>query len=158
MTLPKVYVTRRIQDTGLSLLPGRADFEVWEKVGPVDREILLEKASGADGLLCTLSDRIDEELLSRSPNLKVVSNYAVGYDASTRIQGTGDHLRPSIRRSPCSGTRLERPLSKAPHPQVPSPSSRFRRRNTGFRETPASGPRFAAELPQPSPIPVPFSG
>jgi len=80
MTLPKVYVTRRIQDTGLSLLPGRADFEVWEKVGPVDREVLLEKASKAEGLLCTLSDRVDEELLSRSSDLKIVSNYAVGYD------------------------------------------------------------------------------
>ena len=80
MPLPKAYVTRRIQDAGLSLLPGRVDFEVWEKTAPVERAVLLEKAPGVQGLLCTLSDRIDEELLSRSPGLKVVSNYAVGYD------------------------------------------------------------------------------
>jgi len=80
MTLPKAYVTRRIQDAGLNLLPGRVDFEVWEKTSPVEREVLLEKALEVEGLLCTLSDRIDEELLARSPGLKVVSNYAVGYD------------------------------------------------------------------------------
>lgn len=80
MALPKVYVTRRIQDAGLSLLPGRVDFEVWEKDAPMDRETFLAKASGVDGLLCTLSDRIDEELFSRCPGLKVASNYAVGFD------------------------------------------------------------------------------
>lgn len=80
MPLPKAYVTRRIQDAGLSLLPGRVDFEVWEKTAPVERAVLLEKAPGVQGLLCTLSDRIDEELLSRCPGLRVVSNYAVGYD------------------------------------------------------------------------------
>ena len=80
MPLPKAYVTRRIQDAGLSLLPGRVDFEVWEITAPVERAVLLEKAPGVQGLLCTLSDRIDEELLSRCPGLRVVSNYAVGYD------------------------------------------------------------------------------
>lgn len=80
MPLPKAYVTRRVQDAGLGLLPGRVEFEVWEKTVPVDREVLLEKASQVQGLLCTLSDRIDEELLARCPGLKVVSNYAVGYD------------------------------------------------------------------------------
>ncbi len=80
MALPKVYVTRKIQDAGLNLLPGKVDFEVWEKDAPIDRATLLEKASGVDGLLCTLSDKIDEELLSRCPGLKVASNYAVGFD------------------------------------------------------------------------------
>lgn len=50
------------------------------KTAPVERAVLLEKAPGVQGLLCTLSDRIDEELLSRCPGLRVVSNYAVGYD------------------------------------------------------------------------------
>ena len=80
MALPRVYVTRRIQDAGLSLLPGRAGFRVWEKDVPVDRETLLKKTSSVDGLLCTLADKIDGELFSRCPGLKVVSNYAVGFD------------------------------------------------------------------------------
>lgn len=43
MTLSKAYVTRRIQDTGLDLLKGRVDFEVWEERRPVDRNVLLER-------------------------------------------------------------------------------------------------------------------
>ena len=80
MTLPKVYVTRRIQDSGMKLLDGRVEYEVWEEDRPVERSELLRKAAAADGLLATLSDRIDDELLSLCPGLKVVSNYAVGYD------------------------------------------------------------------------------
>ncbi len=80
VSLPKVYVSRRIQDAGLLLLNGRVEYEVWEEIGPVERGVLLEKGATADGLLVTLSDRIDEELLSRCPQLKVVGNYAVGYD------------------------------------------------------------------------------
>ncbi len=34
MPLPKAYVTRRVQDAGLGLLPGRVEFEVWEKTVP----------------------------------------------------------------------------------------------------------------------------
>lgn len=80
MALPKVYVTRRVQDAGIDLLKGRADFEVWEKNVPMDRESLLKKAPLVKGLLCTLSDKIDPELLDLCPDLKVVSNYGVGYD------------------------------------------------------------------------------
>ncbi|MDI9371068.1 MAG: D-glycerate dehydrogenase [Synergistaceae bacterium] len=80
MSLPKVYVARRVQETGMSLLAGRVDYEVWEGDGPVDRAVLMEKSADAEGLLATLSDRIDEELLTACPRLRVVSNYAVGFD------------------------------------------------------------------------------
>ncbi len=80
MALPKAYVTRRIQDAGLDLLKGRVDFEVWEERRPVDRSVLFEKGAAAEGLLTTLTDRVDEELLNACPHLKVVSNYAVGFD------------------------------------------------------------------------------
>ncbi|MFH0901988.1 MAG: D-glycerate dehydrogenase [Pseudomonadota bacterium] len=42
-----------------------------------DLEVALK---AADGLVCLLSERIDEELLSKAPKLKVIANYAVGYD------------------------------------------------------------------------------
>jgi glyoxylate reductase len=99
MALPKVYVTRRIQDAGLSLLPGRVDFEVWEKDAPMDRETFFEKASGVDGLLCTLSDRIDEELFSRCPGLKVASNYAVGFDNIDVAEATRKNLTGKLQQN-----------------------------------------------------------
>lgn len=44
------------------------------------REQLIEAAANADGLIALLTDRIDDELLSACPRLKVVANFAVGYD------------------------------------------------------------------------------
>jgi glyoxylate reductase len=48
---------------------------------PPPREVLLEKVRDLDGLLSLLTDRVDDELLDAAgPRLRVVSNFAVGYD------------------------------------------------------------------------------
>jgi len=47
---------------------------------PIARDELLELVGGADALLCLLTDRIDAEVFDRAPGLRVVANYAVGYD------------------------------------------------------------------------------
>jgi glyoxylate reductase len=78
--LPKVFVTRRIPKAGLSLLRGCAQVKVWEGELPPPREVLLEEAGAADGLLTLLTDTIDAELMDAAPRLRVVSNYAIGYD------------------------------------------------------------------------------
>jgi len=57
------------------------DAEVWPEELPPERAVLLEKVAGVDGLLCLLTDHIDGEVLDAAgPQLKVVSNHAVGYD------------------------------------------------------------------------------
>ncbi len=77
----RVLVTRRIPEQGLELLHEVADVEVWPDEMPPPRDRLLEMVRGVDGLLTLLTDRVDEELLAAAgPNLKVVSNFAVGYD------------------------------------------------------------------------------
>ena len=81
MAKPKVFVTRIIRDAGLTLVNDFCDTEVWQGDLPPSREVLLEKVRGMDGLLCLLTDRIDGELLDAAgPQLKVVSNHAVGFD------------------------------------------------------------------------------
>ncbi|WP_307892403.1 2-hydroxyacid dehydrogenase [Bacillus swezeyi] len=81
MDKPIVYVTRTLPEEQLSPLKEAADIEMWEKEDePCPRDVLLEKAKTADGLLTMLSDRIDEELLKEALHLKVVANLAVGYD------------------------------------------------------------------------------
>ena len=81
MTKPKVFVTRVIRDAGLTLVNDFCEAEVWPDELPPPREVLLEKVRGVDGLLCLLTDRIDGELLDAAgPQLKVVSNHAVGFD------------------------------------------------------------------------------
>lgn len=81
MSKPYVYVTRELPEELLSAIKEVAEVECWphaEKAVP--RDVLLEKAALAEGLLTMLSDKIDEELLAQAPHLKVVANLAVGYD------------------------------------------------------------------------------
>ncbi len=46
----------------------------------LSRDELLGAVADADGLVCLIGDRIDDELLARAPRLRVVANYAVGLD------------------------------------------------------------------------------
>jgi glyoxylate reductase len=78
---PKVFVSRIIPDEGLNPIRERCDADVWGDELPPPRDELLRRVAGVDGLLALLTDRVDDELLDRAgPQLKVVSNYAVGFD------------------------------------------------------------------------------
>lgn len=77
---PKVYVTRLVPQDGIDRLQQECEVEVWEEARPVPRDVLLEKVSDIEGLYCLLTDQVDGELLDAAPNLRVVSNMAVGYD------------------------------------------------------------------------------
>lgn len=79
--LPRVFVTRRIPDEGLRPILAATDAVVWPDELPPSREALLAGAEGCEGILTLLTDRVDAELLERAgPRLRVVSNYAVGFD------------------------------------------------------------------------------
>ena len=81
MSRAKVLVTRRIPAAGLARLEDECDTEVWEDPLPPPRDVLLEKVVGCDGVLALLTDKIDAELMDAAgPQLKVVSNFAVGYN------------------------------------------------------------------------------
>lgn len=77
---PKVFVTRIIPKEGLEMLREVADVKVWEDELPPPRDILLKEAEDVDGLVSLLTDKIDAELFDTANKLKVVSNYAVGFD------------------------------------------------------------------------------
>ncbi len=77
---PKVYVTRLIPKRGLDLLCSFAEVKVWEEELPPPREVLLEEVKEVEGILSLLTDTIDGELMDAVPSLKVISNYAIGYD------------------------------------------------------------------------------
>ena len=78
---PHVLVTREIPDAGLDLVRAACDADVWDGELPPPREALLQRVAGCRGLLTLLTDRVDDELLDAAgPDLRVVSNYAVGFD------------------------------------------------------------------------------
>lgn len=80
MPRPRVFVTRRIPEAGLARIMEACDAEIWPEDLPPPPEVLREKVQHCDGLLSLLTDHIDAALLDAAPRLKVVSNFAVGYN------------------------------------------------------------------------------
>jgi glyoxylate reductase len=76
----RVFVTRRLTGGALERLAAQHDVDVWPGALPPSPEQLREAVADADGLLCLLTDRVDEALLVAAPRLRVVANYAVGTD------------------------------------------------------------------------------
>jgi glyoxylate reductase len=77
---PKVFVTRRIPTLGLDQITQQCDAEVWGEQMPPTYDLLKQKVADCHGLVSLLTDRIDAGLLDAAPRLKVVSNYAVGFN------------------------------------------------------------------------------
>src|SRR5262245_42643469 len=77
---PKVFVTREIPEAGLAKVRAACDAEIWPEPLPPPHEVLLAKVADCQGLLSLLTDRIDGGLLDAAPRLRVVSNYAVGFN------------------------------------------------------------------------------
>ncbi len=78
---PRVFVSRIIPEVGLSLIREACDVDLWDGDLPPPRDELLRRVAGCDGALTLLTDRVDDEFLDAAgPGLKVVSNYAVGFD------------------------------------------------------------------------------
>lgn len=76
----KVLVTGILPEAVMSLIKKDHEVEANEEDHPISRENLLKGVEDKDGLLCTISDIIDQELLERAPRLKVISNFGVGFN------------------------------------------------------------------------------
>lgn len=76
-----VFITRQIPEEGITLLK---KFCQTVEVNPYDESLtydeLLEQVKGRDAILTMLSDRIDARLINEAKGLKIIANYAVGYD------------------------------------------------------------------------------
>jgi glyoxylate reductase len=80
--MAKIFVSRKIPGNPLDkLMSSGHEVTVSEFGRPLTAEELLERAKGADALMSLLSDKIDGEVIDAlGPQLKIVSNYAVGFD------------------------------------------------------------------------------
>lgn len=76
----RVYVTRELPERGLRMIGERFEAETWSKYGPPPKRVIVEKAAKVDALVTLLSDEIDQEVFDAAPSLKIVSQFAVGYD------------------------------------------------------------------------------
>jgi glyoxylate reductase len=79
-TKPKVFVTRVIPEVGLKRIQDQCDAEIWTDPLPPPYAVLRQKVAGCEGLVALLTDKIDAALMDAAPKLRVVSNYAVGFN------------------------------------------------------------------------------
>jgi lactate dehydrogenase-like 2-hydroxyacid dehydrogenase len=78
--MDRVYVTRKLPDDILEPLEHGFDVDVWTDPDPIPRPRLMNELGTCDGLLCMVTESIDSELIDSAPNLRVVSQMAVGVD------------------------------------------------------------------------------
>ena len=80
MDRKKIFVTRKIPEAGVKKLKKISDVEV----SPFDRNLtqdeIIQMASGAQGLVSMLNDNIDRELIDSLTDIRIIANYAVGFN------------------------------------------------------------------------------
>ena len=76
----RITVTRRTFPVAEEMLGVAGTVWTWPQNCPIPRDVLLERAAQSEGLLVTLTDRIDRELVEAAPRLRAVSSMAVGVD------------------------------------------------------------------------------
>ena len=77
---PRLFVTRESFSDVLDRLSRYYELEVWDRYKEPSYDVLLAKARGSDALFTLLTDRIDCNLITSSPRLRIVAQMAVGYD------------------------------------------------------------------------------
>lgn len=79
--MAKVFVARAITGEALGRLRDAGhEVDVWPGNLPPHPTELREALADAEGLLSMLTERVDAGLLAAAPKLRVVANYAVGFD------------------------------------------------------------------------------
>ncbi|HLC47568.1 MAG TPA: D-glycerate dehydrogenase [Candidatus Norongarragalinales archaeon] len=80
MTRPKVFVTRPLPGNALIELRKHCDVDLRETESIISRDELIAGVKGKDALLCILTDPVDSEVMDANKNLRIISNYGVGFD------------------------------------------------------------------------------
>jgi glyoxylate reductase len=77
---PKVFLTRRLPDKVLEYLHENVDLELNREDRVLSKSELIEGIRGKDALICNLTDHIDAEIMDGHDQLKVIANFAVGFN------------------------------------------------------------------------------
>ena len=80
MPKPKVYSTHPLFEEARKILDASCDIQYWAEAERPPREEVLRRVKDREGLICLLTEKVNEELLRAAPKLRIVANVAVGYD------------------------------------------------------------------------------
>ncbi len=91
----RVLITARIPETVVDSIRREHEVEVYNYDTPMDRDNLLKRVYGKQGLICTIKDKIDSELLQQADKLQMIANYGVGFDHIDLAAATAKGVRVS---------------------------------------------------------------
>jgi glyoxylate reductase len=77
---PAILSTRPLFPAARTILDEHFNVDYWKPPERIPREDLLKRVADKDGLVCLLTEKVDEELLSVAPKLRIASTVSVGYD------------------------------------------------------------------------------
>jgi len=77
---PSILISRLLPEEAVARARSRADVDLHEADTPLGRVELIARLKSRQGLVCLITDAIDAPLLAACPDLKVVSNVAVGFN------------------------------------------------------------------------------
>jgi glyoxylate reductase len=80
MAKPKVYSTHQLFEPARNILDANCDMQYWTDSERPPRDEVLRHVKDKDGLICLLTEKVNEEFLRAAPKLRIASNVAVGYD------------------------------------------------------------------------------
>lgn len=77
---PKVLLTRALFSEATDLFREDFDLEIGSAERMLTRSELIEKVKDKDAIITMLADNVDAALLDAAPDIKIIANYAVGYN------------------------------------------------------------------------------
>ena len=80
MARPRVLATHGLFEEARQILQTNCDVEYWANAERPSREELLPRVKDKEGLVCLLTERVNEELLHAAPKLRIAAKVAVGFD------------------------------------------------------------------------------
>jgi glyoxylate reductase len=80
MSKPKVLSTRPLFPRARKILDEHFDVEYWTRPERISRAEFLKRVPDKDALICLLAEKVDEEVLTAAPKLRIVATVSVGYD------------------------------------------------------------------------------
>jgi glyoxylate reductase len=83
MARPTVLATRPLFPAAQKILNASCEVEYWTQPERISKEELFRRVKDKEGLVCLLTEKVNEELLAAAPKLRIAANVAVGYDNIT---------------------------------------------------------------------------
>jgi glyoxylate reductase len=80
MAKPKVFATHQLFDEAREILETACDVEYWTIDERPPRDEVLRRVKEKEGLVCLLTEKVNDELLRVASKLRIAANVAVGYD------------------------------------------------------------------------------